>query len=387
MSDKDLCTPSGIKVPWLEKNVDNYLDKTTFIFGGTGSGKTVIIDEIMNLCRDYIPNTLIITPPTSRKSYVNRIHNMCIKEDLTKKKMQQIWQRQVYATEVYNIANNPDTLKSLFAKSPDRESIGYVTEICRRAEARIEEIRRSDASFDQRQGQISNLMALRNQRILAIYKTTIRKYKDYLEHQQLSLEEKTALKFLDFNPRFMLVIDDCSEMMKRWMNYFKKDEENIFEKILYKGRHNFITMVFSCHDDKLIATELRKNARVVFYTNSQSLNASLNKQGNGFSTRERKEFMDVGDFLFRDEKSEVKLHRKFCYVREDSNPLKYTIANRYSDFNMTSGPLGELVNKMPKQSDALVNNPFVQEFVPVKTKRDPKPRTSLPKRKPKLLYE
>jgi predicted ATPase len=48
---RDLKTPGGIVVPWLEKTADNYLDKTTFIFGGTGSGKSTIIEEILYLCK------------------------------------------------------------------------------------------------------------------------------------------------------------------------------------------------------------------------------------------------------------------------------------------------------------------------------------------------
>jgi hypothetical protein len=383
---RDLKTPGGIVVPWLEKTADNYLDKTTFLFGGSNSGKSTIIEEILYLCKDYIPNYLAIAPENSRETYVSKLPSNCIKDDLTKQKLQQIWQRQTNATAIYKTANNPETLKRLFCKAPDRESLVAVTAIQRTALAKVSEIEQTVADFALRRGQINNIHVMRDKKIIAIYKKTIRQYKDYLMKQDLTLEEKTTLNFLDFNPRFMLIIDDCSEMMKKWNNYFGKNESNVFEQILYKGRHNFITLVFACHDDKLIGTELRKGARVVFYTSSQSLVAALNKTGNGYSPKEKKQFMEVADFLFHDEDSEFKTHKKFCYMRESNNPLKYTIAKKYDNFSLACDPLKELVDKLPKREDQLVNNPFIQEFVPEQKK--PKITNVIAKKKkPRLRYE
>jgi type IV secretory pathway VirB4 component len=52
---KTLYTSKNEPIRWFERTADCFLDKTTLIFGGTGSGKTTIIEEILYICKDYIP--------------------------------------------------------------------------------------------------------------------------------------------------------------------------------------------------------------------------------------------------------------------------------------------------------------------------------------------
>ena len=177
---------------------------------------------------------------------------------------------------------------------------------------------------------------------------------------------KTALEYLDINPRLMLIIDDCSEKFETWMKYFKKTEENVFESILYRGRHNKITLVLAAHDDKIIDTKLRKNARVVIYTTGQSVITSFNKPGNGFSLQERKEAEKKSAKIFGEDSTEIKSHQKFCYIRDDVHPFRYTIANLYPDFDLGCLPLRELIGKMPKKDDDIASNPFVKNLIDAK---------------------
>lgn len=390
--NKTIHTASGDPIDFLEKTYENYLDKTTFIFGGTGSGKSTVISEILYLCKDYIPNYYVLAPENSRGGYVKNIHPKCVKSDISKMKLQKIWQRQEHVTQIYKIANDPVILKTLFCKINDNEALHEITQITHIAKNKIQEIEHSTLSYDQRQGQINNIIEIRDRKVLAIYKKTIRQNRQYLLTLDLELDEKTAVTYLDINPRLMLIIDDCSELMKKWYSYFGKNEVNVFESILYRGRHNFITLIFACHDDKLIATELRKNARVVVYTSSQSLISSINKQGNGFSKLEKKRFEEVAEVLFRDEKlkNEFKTHKKFCFLREDANPYKYTIAIKNDNYKLGCDYLLELADKMPKQPQTLTSNPYLQDLVEPRDKAVEKPKVingnKLLKNKPRLKW-
>ena len=360
---KTIFTSNGSPIYWLPKDPQNHLDKTTLIFGGSGSGKTTIIDELLYQLKDYIPNFLVIAPRTSDTTYRKKLPSRCIKEDLTKRKLQQIWDRQYNVTQLYNTANDLTVLESLFKRRPDRETYVMLTAIKKRASEVINEIEnKKELDFAQKKSQKIAIEELLSKRIKTLYKTFITKYKSMLENLELTPHERIAVEYSDLNPRFCLIIDDCSEKFQSWMKYFKKGEINPFESIFYKGRWNYLTLIFAAHDDKLVNPELRKNARVTIFTNSQALVASINKAGNGFTSKDKKEAMEYASRVFNEEKLGVKSHQKLCYVREDIHPFRYTIANLYADFTLGCYSLRDLVSKLPKKDDNLKSNPFVKEL-------------------------
>jgi hypothetical protein len=198
-----------------------------------------------------------------------------------------------------------------------------------------------------------------------IYRDVIRKNAAILSRNpNLTSQQKIALEYLDFNPRLCLVIDDSSEKFQVWMKFFKKGEVNPVESIFYKNRWNFLTLVFAAHDDKLVNTEFRKNARITVYTNSQALVTSINRSGNGFTPKERKEAMRYATKIFGDEETKgVKTHLKLCYIREDPHPFQYTMANIYPNFMLGCDPLRDMILKMPKKEDNITANPYVKDLI------------------------
>jgi ABC-type glutathione transport system ATPase component len=132
--DTTLYTDDNEPIPYLQVDVKNYLDKTTLIFGGSGSGKTTMIEEIMYDARNHIPIYLVIAPITSSEPYKRKLPHSCIKEDLTKKKIIQIWERQTKITEVYKVANDLNILAQLFDMCAGYESKILVSAVFRAAE-------------------------------------------------------------------------------------------------------------------------------------------------------------------------------------------------------------------------------------------------------------
>lgn len=364
MDDKTIYTAEGNPIPWFHKDVNSHLDKTTLIYGGTGSGKTTIIEEILYLLRDYVPNFVVIAPRTSDAAYRRKLPARCIKEDFTKERLQTLWNRQYYATQLYNTANDINILESLFQMAPDREGTVMLEAIKRKAANLIKVIDVSpNLDFGQKKAQKTAIEELQIKKIKLIYRDAVRKHRAIIEKNPgLTAQQKIALDYLDFNPRLCLIIDDCSEKFQVWMRFFKKNEVNPFESIFYKNRWNYLTLVFAAHDDKLVNTELRKNSRVTIYTNSQALVTSINRAGNGFTPKEKKEAMQYAAKIFGDDDKSVKTHQKMCYVREDPHPFKYIIANQYPDFSLACTPIRIMVSKMPKKEDNLAANPFVKDL-------------------------
>ena len=52
----------------------------------------------------------------------------------------------------------------------------------------------------------------------------------------LSEKSRYILKYLDFNPNCVLVLDDCGAILKK----FQKEEA---KKIIFQGRHNYINII------------------------------------------------------------------------------------------------------------------------------------------------
>lgn len=368
--DKSIFTDDGHELRWLPKDMDLYLDKTTLLFGASFTGKTVVIEEIMYMLKDHIPNYIVVANENSKKAYQNKLPPRCIRKDLSKKKIQQLWDRQFYTTQLYNTANDINVLESLFQKMPDRESIVMLNAIKKRAAECIQTIERSpNLNFAQKKSQKTAIEELQLKRVKDIYKITIRKNQQYLSKQRLSPHETIALEYLDLNPRLMIIIDDCTDKFTMWMKYFKKGEVNPFSSIFYQGRHNYVTFVFAAHNDKIVESEFRQNSRVSIFTDTKSATTSfVNRTSNGYSRDEMKEAVKYITRVFKTESNGVKNHQKLCYVREDPYPFRYTIANLYPDFTLGCTAMYELSNKMPKKDDSLITNPYIKQLL--KTKRD-----------------
>jgi energy-coupling factor transporter ATP-binding protein EcfA2 len=363
MDDKTIKTPLGDEIKWLPKDKNNYLDKSTLIFGGTGSGKTTIIEEILFLLKDDIPNFIVVANENSMKAYKNKLDRRCILNDLTKEKLLRIWNRQKSLTQCYEIANDINILESLFHKIEDKEIIIIIDALKTRTNQYINMIdSNKEYTFAQKKTNTNALLELQFKKIKEYYKNSIRNNILKLKEMKLTLNEMTALEYIDLNPRLMIILDDVSDKFKGWMKLFKKGETNPFESIFYQGRHNFITFLFAAHDDTVVEPQLRKNSRITIYTNSQSLITSFGRAGNGYSIQERKFADRIATYIFGDEAAGIKTHQKLCYVREDSKPFRYTIANIYPDFTLGCIHLNELINAMPKRNDNLKDNPFIKSL-------------------------
>jgi hypothetical protein len=353
---------NSIPVEWHEPTIDDYLDKTTLIFGGTGSGKTYMIEELMELLSDHVSNYLVIAPQTSQLRYSMRLPKKCLKEDISKKKLQSIWIRQTQMTQVCNIANDITVLESLFKRLNNRHLTIIAYSIIKRCGDFVTKIENSNISFLEKKNSIAQIESLKNTKLISLYKDAIREKRDILCNMNLTNYEKTAIEYLDTNPKLMIIIDDCSEKFDKWMKYFKKTEENIFSTIAFRGRHNNISLVVACHDDKFMPTEIRKNARVIKFGNMKALTSCVDKPGSAFSSSEKKQAKAVGEKIFNesDTQTKKKNHQKICYIRDDKNPFKYTIAKISNDRKLGCDALYELVKKMPTKFDKIDNNPFVK---------------------------
>lgn len=358
--DRSLFLADRSKLRWFPKTHKHYLNKTTIIYGRTNSGKSTIIEEIMMLCKDYIPTVFVIAPTnSSNNAYTNKIPPQFILKDLDVEWLDKLLTRQKNSAGAYINANKIDMLKHLFDKVSDSTSQNLELSIIKKADNSIIFIDESNMEFAYKKSQKAQILEDRDAMLRKLYKTTIRFSKVILEQDStLSKSEKAALSFLDFNPNIMLILDDCASKFKK---LYKKS--SAIKEIFYEGRHYFFTTIISSQDDKEIDSELRKNTTISIFTTSQAATSNFERTSNGYAKHERVRAKYCIETIFKQDENDIKHFQKLVYLQNESDPFRFLIADLYDDFRMGSLPMWEYADRIGKRCDRLnKNNKLLEQY-------------------------
>lgn len=378
---KDIQLADGTEVKWFKLSPMYLVDKSIIVVGGTGTGKTTIAMDILYQYKDVIPNVVVITPQTTaEKFYEGLVPSKCIKHDLTKEMLQLMWQRQEDIAMMYNTANRMENLKSLFECSPCPTCQRLIFATIKRAQETIESIQASKhLNFVEKNVQIRTIQDLRNAKLIEYYKLGITRQRDKLATFALTDLQRITLNAYDINPRFLLIVDDCTEKIDKWMKLFKKEDENIFESIAFRGRHIYFTLLFMAHDDKFFTPDLRKGALITIYTSSQSLITAVGRQASGYSSNDKKLVQKISPHIYLTDDPRKKSWNKVCYLREDNSPFRYMLADYHEPFSLGSRMLYELSERISRPS--LDSNDLVDRLTGQKKKKRTTPQRRLVMRK------
>jgi hypothetical protein len=359
--DKSLFLPDKTKLRWFSKDYKYFLNKTTVVYGRTNSGKSTIMEEIMYLCKDYIPTVFVVAPTnSSNNAYTDKIPPQFIRKKLDVDWLDKFLKRQKYSAGAYINANKLEILKLLFNHISEHTSQTLESSIIRKATNSIIFIEESNMEFVHKKNQKAQITTERDNMLRKLYKTTIRFNKVKLEQNiTLSKTEKAALSFLDFNPNVMLILDDCASTFK---SLYKKS--TAIKEIFYEGRHYFITTIISSQDDKEIDSELRKNTTISVFTTSQSATSNFERPSNGYAKHEKQRSKYCIETIFKQDENDTKHYQKLVYLQGEADPFRYTIADVYDDFRMGSLPLWEYSEKIKSKHDNVnKNNSIIDKYI------------------------
>lgn len=348
---KDLLLEDGSTLKWFKRSHENFLNKTTLIYGRTNSGKSTIIDEIMFLCKEYIVGIFVIcqssVTPTS-SPYYKKIPTNCIKTGVTKEWLESIMEIQKGRAAIFKTANDINVLKKVCKKlqNPSVKQNEFL--IISETEKCIQSIKSNNKlDFAAKKEQITHVESIRDINLINVYKNAIRKYNVTLESRTDLLEDEICcIKFIDFNPNLMIVYDDCAAMFKKWVK-----DSTIIKEMFYNGRHYFITQIIGLQDDKEADSELRKNALVSIFTTAQASTGNFSRASNSYSPSEKTRSSQCIKRIFNsDTQSMTKNYKKLVYLQQSNDPFAYMIANLYDDFRMGCDALWEIDDKINEKS-------------------------------------
>lgn len=312
----------------LQINYKDFMDKTTALYGASGSGKSAIIVDILYHLRLHIGQIIVFCPTDpvnhtysgSDSGDDGIVAKPLIHYKLTEDLIIKIWKRQEMLAAVYSRANQQTVLESLFAKL----QLGNVNKILDRADAqKAEHISKIEDQYLDKGIQKKKIAELEEKHVefrTLLYKRYIMANISTLSRMNLSTDEAFSLKYIGFNPRMVVIFDDCSA---DFANIKSKDARNIFEKMFFQNRWVYLTVILAVHDDKLIDAELRKNAYISIFTTRQSAYSYVERKTNCFGRDTIKAIAKISEEVFIQGQ-----HQKLAYIRQQDKFYRVTATYR-----------------------------------------------------------
>jgi hypothetical protein len=271
--------------------------------------------------------------------------------------LEAIWKRQEMMAAIYTRANNPDVLARLYARisSSARRAGSDIIESVNEKRARVvDRVRKQHAEDSGRcEERIKDVNSKFKKMLVLIYKKFITpEYEELWARSDLSEDERYSLAYIAFNPRLLLIFDDCAAQLKP---FFTKD---IFRLLFYQNRHSFITVIISCQDDTDLPANLRKNAYVSFFTEPVVCSSNFERSSNKFGKPARAYIADIAPDIFRG-------NRKLAYIREDERRQHfYHFECPYpKPFRFGSDALHELTVAVQSEGVSMdKDNPYFSSF-------------------------
>lgn len=344
--------------PELEEfviNVKTLINRSIILYGASDSGKSTVIKDFLYYFRNLITQIFVFAPSDpSNGDYTESetIPKPLVHYSLDATKLNNIWKRQEALAAVYNRANDINVLRSLFK----RLNLEHVQRMLVAAENcmkdKKEEVKVEFLDKNIRAKKIKEIEKLFSDMEMVLYKRYICDHRHRLSKLNLTNDEQFSLKYITFNPRTVLIFDDCATEFKK----LRKQKCTVLDDILYRGRHIYITTFIACQDDKNLESDLRKNTFINIYTTPQCAMAFFSRAANSFDKETIRRADKATKTTFEVE------HQKLIYVRKENKFYRFTATVR-DPFEFGSPIIREFCKKIQNDGVSIAaDNMFIQYF-------------------------
>jgi hypothetical protein len=347
-------------VPEYKLVPEEMVNKSAILYGASMTGKSFLMRYIMSKMRHIYPMVIVFCPSASTNhEYDGIVPDPLIYENFVIDNIRQIYDRQRMAADVYHKANREPVLKRLFERVASQAQLEQATTLRnngkRQLQGKVEGTPEHKAADE-----------LNTRKMVIFYKTIIHRAVATLKKiQDLSDDERHSLHYLWYNPRVMIIFDDCmTEVMAMIKSGTGKNgkKDDTIKNFFFKGRHAFITHFYLFQDDCKLDTDIRKNAFRSIFTSGQVARAFFNRSSNNFTPEERREAEGVISTIFN-EKNEM-LHYKMVYSRLERPQFYYTVADKPAPFRMCSSVIWEYCSKILREEGKIDDkNPFYRQYM------------------------
>ena len=357
MSSTSIFTEDGEEIPFFTKHYSYFLNKSIILYGSSGSGKSMIMRDILYILKDHIPNILVIAPTNHlNKSFDDIIPSQLIFPDVTEELIQNIFKRQKAVVKLYNMVNDITKLENIYNKLAQM-SDNFIKSKVINSYTKIKQKyqQNDDLHIVEKKIKLKELEDVHKRSLIEFYKKIINRYRNQIMNNK-SLQSKfddiefKIIKCININPNFLLILDDCAYNANIWSKYTE------IKEIFMNGRHHKITFMISFQDDKLLDSGLRKNAFINIFTTEVVCNAFFQRSANNFTKQEKNKLTKLAHCIFNDPKLKDKNYKKLVYIKDKNPNVYYILADYIENFKFGSEFLHNLCDKVKKKNEMDENN-------------------------------
>lgn len=338
-------------LPELDFNYKYFIDGSTLLFGESKTGKSFIMVDILSQLQPHVDQIIVVSPTDRQNHTYDRgvVPIPCIHYQITSKLLDDIWERQNALAAVYTKANKPEILKSLFDRIKDStKAAGIIAAV----QQKLRDYRYELESEPDSKAKITTMEDECKKLISVIWRDTINNNRSVLQKLSLNKNEQFALKYLNLNPRLVLIFDDCTDMLAKFRRH------PVMQKLFYQGRWAYITTLIACHTDKALDPELKKNAFISIFTEETCARSYFDRKSNDLDREAKQRAALACKSAF----SPLAPYQKLIWVREEKKFYRYT-ASSHSNFRFGSQYVWEYCDKIKSDSGAInADNKFINDF-------------------------
>lgn len=306
------------------------------IYGESGTGKSFIVMDILATLQKYIPQIAVWSPMNDQNHDYDKngaVPTVFIHSTVDATVLGKIWERQSAARAAYESVNKPEVIIKLALLTGDPQYISH-----------YEKISALLITADEEEKIVLETALHR------VSKLVIAKYRDKLKKAALSEEEMKTIRRLGFNPRILLIFDDCTEQLRR-------EKTDIFERLFYKGRHNLITTIVACHTDKTFTPELKKQTFLSIFTAKDSASAYIERPSTSYDKHAKKAAHAAAEEAF----TPARPFQKLVLDRPTKGFYRYTA--KKSEVKFCSPEIREYAERIRRpETESLRNNVYATKF-------------------------
>lgn len=329
-------------------DVGKFIDKSTVLYGVSGSGKTVSAKDIMFQMKDLFPRVYVFAPTNeSTGDYDGIIPKAMIFEKVTLEKISDIYEYAKMAKSIYENANNLKILDKLFLRVASTKAKVHLRRMLDAYEKCLKRVTKQEDDVGKKKEARKELKEKFDNMLRGFYKKVILPHRNRLKLMKLSDKEKFSLEYLQFNPRTLVIFDDAMTEVDKLIKKGHREENEVIQNFFFRGRHDKITQFYTMQSDKRLDAELRKNTFMSLFTSKSEAMAFFGRPANGFTLEEKKIAESVVGTIFSEENQ--KEFKKIIYIKDSKSPWQWYKAEQHETFTMGCPALRLLCKQVEKK--------------------------------------
>jgi hypothetical protein len=352
----------------IKLSPEYFLNKNTLIYGETGTGKSVIIKDILFQLTKHVEQCIVFSAMEDQNgTYKGIVPSVAIHQKIDHEILKEIWTRQEACATVYNKANDPAIIERLFNKFADNNVIALLkrAEIAKGVKLREIELDPNPGNREKQRKALGKTVTKfihcihKNHICKCVPKMTKTQYDGFI--RTLTPEERFAMQYMTLNPAIAVIVDDCTDQLQ------SHRQENYLRKIFYAGRHIYITAVMGCHTDKATDPEMKKGVHNIIFTSKKSVCEYTGRKSASLQKTDIVSHIDACNAIFPDANPEnsiesEKLYQKMLVINKTGVIYRFT-ATEHENFEFGSLVFRRFCEKLKRSKGfSVTQNKYMAGF-------------------------